>query len=158
MTSTNRVVPIVRFYMLALISLPALVTAGGGGEPHYLKDLLGEVSEVQIEGVEVVKTPRPSKVCQEFELDEKEVLFFLDNATLISGQEMEVSYDWYPCWMKGTLRANSTIYDWTISPAGKGVFTPVDSTISELEEHRIYSVCDRGCLDVFPLGGVTGHD
>ncbi len=114
-------------------------------EPSRFVDVYGRKFTIEIQEL---KGDFEERVCQQFHLEAKDVKFFFDNAVLVDGYTLEKEYPWYPCGLNGKITIGEQIFEWEITPGGKGVLEPISGA-----EESVCLVCDLGCEDVFPHGG-----
>ncbi len=110
-----------------------------------LVDLIGDKLSITI--LEF-KQYEPNDYCEEFSIEPVDVEFFFLNATIVDGYVYDSAYAFFPCTLTGKLESQGIVYEWVISPAGKG-------SLKAAGRDRLYLMCDGPdrCRKIFPEGG-----
>lgn len=88
-------------------------------------------------------TDDPQAFCKGFNLSAEQVAIFFGRADRVGWDEIHNNFDWLPCYVKGTLFDNGTIYKWEIRAIGIGsVITPDDEVV--------WFGC-QNCNNIFPI-------
>ena len=65
-------------------------------------------------------------------MTEPEVRAFLARAAVVTPREMHDHFDWFPCFVHGTLSTAAGLLDWRIRAGGLATMTLPDGSLVEL--------------------------
>jgi hypothetical protein len=61
--------------------------------------------------------------CRDFKLSVRDARRFLSHAAIVTPYELHDSYDWFPCYVRGTAEFRGLPAEWEIRPGGTGTIT-----------------------------------
>ena len=61
--------------------------------------------------------------CAAFKLNEQQVAVYFSEADEITSRDIHDEYDWLPCFVRGTLQSDGSVYSWEIRAGGTAELT-----------------------------------
>ena len=110
---------------LILIGFNALLplSAESSEKPKLSEDTIIKIIE---KGVN--ETDKSKEICTGFNLTEQEVKQFFKQSEIISFKRIHDSYNWLPCYVRGTYAKEGKIFEWDINAGGFAILKSSDST------------------------------
>jgi hypothetical protein len=99
-----------------------------------------EITKIEIIEIGVNETDKSKEICAGFNLSVEEVTEFFRQAKITRLTRIHDSYNWLPCYVRGTYTKGGKVFEWDINAGG---FATVKSS-----ETTTYLACDK-CQHLF---------